>query len=291
MKTLRLFSSVLPMTVMCGSLLTQSASAVLIPTTSGPNFGIDDYNTSTLNPSPVIQVSTLAGAQCPWINSGLNGFISSHPGWSYSWASQADMAKVEQGISILDYYAWTVTEPPVTDARGTNWTIADPPLLPTNTNDVGGATFNLKYTPVAGAHVFTDLHWIQGLSAYYDNYGYYASSNFQTRLDNPFASNNTPFYDTGGAAGKLSGGGGWFLDTPFKIETEALETNPVADVQFQVVLADFNAATTNITLYGGEWWGYKYTASDTLVPEPWGLLPMAACGLAFLLMRREGRRS
>src|SRR3974377_2260550 len=112
MKTIRLFRLSLSLIVMAGSLvlLPEAARAALTPTTAGPKFGIDDYNVSTLNPSPAIQVSTLAGAQCPWINTGLNNFISTHPGWTYSWASQADMAKVEQGISILDYYSWVVTE-------------------------------------------------------------------------------------------------------------------------------------------------------------------------------------
>ncbi|HWX20050.1 MAG TPA: PEP-CTERM sorting domain-containing protein [Candidatus Binatia bacterium] len=285
------FGLSLPVILMAGSLflLPEAASAAMTPTTAGPTFGIDDYNVSTLNPSPVIPVSTLVGAQCPWINSGLNNFVSSHPGWTYSWASQADMAKVEQGISILDYYSWVVKEPPVTDARGTNWTTPDPPLQGNNNvHDVGGATFNLKYTPVAGAHVFSDLHWIQGLDAYYDDYGYYDPTNFQVRLDLA-AGNNTPFYDNGFAAGKLAGGGGWFLDTPFKIENEALETNPVADVQFQVVLADFNSATTNVTLYGGDWWGYKYTASDTLIPEPGALALLAVGGMTLLRRRRLPR--
>lgn len=73
----------------------------LIPTTAGPTWGVDDWNTSTLNPSPVIQVSTIPGAQCAWINTGLDAFDLAHPGWSYAWASQTDMANVEQGISSL----------------------------------------------------------------------------------------------------------------------------------------------------------------------------------------------
>ena len=44
--------------------------------------------------------------------------------------------------------------------------------------------------------------------------------------------------------------------------------------QKKVVLADDNYNATNnthsITLYGGLWWGYQYTATDNL-PEPTGV--------------------
>jgi len=72
MKTHRVFRPLLPVSLLAGGLvlLPGVASAVLVPTTSGPTFGIDDYNTSTLNPSPAIAVSTLQNSQCPWINAG-----------------------------------------------------------------------------------------------------------------------------------------------------------------------------------------------------------------------------
>ncbi len=267
------------------------------PTYVYPIFGIDDWNQANLNPSPSIPVSTIG--QCPWINTGLDNFEATHAGWSHVWASQAEQQKVEAGLAINDYFAWVVKEPVnLYTSNGQFWTTPDPPLVGNNNvHDVGGAVMNLTYNPAnaaPGAHVFNDLHWVQGLYAYYDIYGAYTPGNFQTRLDNPF-NPNSPFYDKlgnapGGAAGKLDGGGGWFLDTPFKIEDDSLpeppDHNPVADVQFQVVLADYDSTNKIVTLYGGVWWGYQYNAFDTPVPEPatLGLLILAPVGL---MMRRR----
>jgi hypothetical protein len=260
------------------------ASAALIPTTV-EQWGVDDYNTSTLNPSPAIAVSSIASVppgQCVWINTGMDTFVASHAGWSYSWAGATEEAKVEAGITIQDYYAWVVKIPAVTDGGGNNY--------PGNNTlqDVGGAVLKLQYTPPDGAHDFTaaghELHWVQGLRAHYDTY---AAGEYQVRLDGVGA---TPFYDTLGAAGTLPGGGGYFLDRPFNTESEPLEKNPVADVQFQVVLADYNTATKAVTLYGGEWWGYTYNAVDALVPEPATLMMLAFGGIGLLMFRRVSRK-
>ncbi len=198
-----------------------AALGAITPTTAGPNWGIDDSNTSNLNPSPMIAVSGLINSQCPWINTALDAFDVANSNdtvtWSYTWAPQDQMAKVEAGISVLDYYAWVVSAPTFTDADGNTYGV--PTTLQNsndNVNDVGGAVINLKYTPQAGAPAISNLHWIQALYAYYDDYGAYVPGNFQTRLDNPFA-HGTPFYDDGGAAGTLAGGGGFFADRPWKI--------------------------------------------------------------------------
>jgi hypothetical protein len=201
----------------------------------------------------------------------MDAFSNANPGWKYSWAAQADMAKVEQGITILNYDAWVVSMPAVTAGDGS----IRPSRFP-GPDDVGGAVFNLKYTPVPGAHAFTDLHWIQ---AYYGSE--YGGASY-TALDNPFA-NGTPFYDDGGAAGQLAGGGGWFLDRPYNTEGE-YEQNPVASFQFQVVLADYTAATKSVTLYGGEWWGFQYFATD--VPEP-SVFALIALGFVWKALGRK----
>lgn len=262
--------------------------------TAGPTWGIDDMNTATLNPTPPIAVSTIGGpnpGQCVWINTGLDAFVAGHAGWSYSWAGPAAEAAVEAGISVLDYKAFVVSEPTdITSANGVTWPAdADFQNSPTgNVNDVGGAIFNLKYTPGApGAHVFTDLHWVQGLRAHYDTY---APGEYQVRLDNP-GSPNSPFYDAHNAAGTLPGGGGWFLDTPYKFESEAAESNPTADVQFQVVLADFDSDAKAIVLYGGLWWGYTATASDVRVPEPSTLVLLVFGGIGLLAFGRRKMRA
>ena len=63
-------------------------------------------------------------------------------------------AKVEAGISILDYFPYVITKPSVTTGDGDVY-----PVGPTS--EPGGAVFNLKYTPQAGAPVINNLHWIQ----------------------------------------------------------------------------------------------------------------------------------
>ena len=142
-------------------LIPPAAWASRTPITAGPQFGVDDWNTASINPSPEKRVSNIPGAQCPWVNTGLSNFESTHPGWSHTWATQAEMAKVEDGIDVLDYYAWVVSEPDkIKSGNGVEWPV-DAPLRNSNNNvnDVGGAVFNLKYTPVEGAHAFNDLHW------------------------------------------------------------------------------------------------------------------------------------
>jgi len=244
-------------------------SGAMIPVTAGPSRGVDDWNISSLNPSTVIPVSTIPGAQCPWINTVLDAFDLAHPGWTYQWATKSQMATVEEGITILDYYAYVVTQPDVTAGDGNVYESQKPGI-----SDLGGAVFNIKYTPVADAPTFADLHWVQA----YDQTTKGISS---TALDNNGA--DTPFYDDLGTAGELAGGGGWFLDTPFDVEKE-YELNPVSSVQFQVVLADYSQANKEITLYGGEWWGYTYAATE--VPEPSSLAICCIAGLMMLGVRK-----
>lgn len=235
---------------------TGAAFGATVPVTAGPTWGIDDFNTSTIHPEPAVRVSALPDAECPWISSTLTDFVRSHAGWSYDWAPQEEMTKVEEGLTILDYFAWVVHEPDVRIATGQVY-VRDQGL--NDPEDVGGAVFNLDYEAVAGAHVFADLHWIQ---AYHGSaYG----GAVVTRLDNGGAS--TPFYDTRGAAGRYGPQDekAWFLDRPWTKELE-YEGNPVADYEYQVVLADYDSAAMKITLYGGYWWGYTYTASDVPLP-------------------------
>lgn len=116
---------------------------------AGPQVGIDDVNTSVLNPYPAINVSTLPNGQCPWINTGMNAFDTANPNWTYNWATPAQEAAVEKGISILQYNAWVVSEPTVTAGNGDVYKPDPVNGLGTNNNihDVGGAVLNLRYTP------------------------------------------------------------------------------------------------------------------------------------------------
>jgi hypothetical protein len=139
-----------------------------------------------------------------------------------------------------------------------------------------------------------DLHWIQGYT------GTIYGKAFGPILDNdpahPFEAQSNaglPFYDGPYAAGQLAGGGGWFLDTPFVTETTRggeYESNPVVSAQFQIVLADYDKDKKHITLYGGEWWGYTYTAVETPEPASCLLLVLGGGGLLFIRRMKGGNR-
>jgi hypothetical protein len=264
-------------------------------------FG-DDVHTSTLNPYPLVPVSSITyvghpelTGQCTWINAGLNAYIKANAGWTYNWAGVAQEAAAEKGISLVSYdykgktYSgynpYVVNQPDVKAANGKNY-----PSDISNA-EVGGAVLNLKYTKQQGVNI-KDLHWIQAYT------GTIYGKAFGPILDNdpahPYEAQNNaglPFYDGPYAAGQLAGGGGWFLDTPFVTETRTggeYESNPVVSSQFQIVLADYDKDKKHITLYGGEWWGYTYTAVETPEPASCLLLALGGGGL-FFFRRMTGR--
>jgi hypothetical protein len=277
---------------------------------AGPTFFGDDNHSATLNPYPAIAVSTIANppGQCTWINTGLNNFITANPangsgptgqGWSYSWAGVATEAKVEAGINILDYFPYVVNQPAVTGANGT--------VFPgTGPGEFGGAVINLSYTPTDanGAPVLNNINWIQALTGtlrgnptgggtpILDNGPAYMSQN----------NNTNPYYGgTGFSSGNYldpvtGNNDGYFLDTPLTNENE-YELNPVASVQFQVVLSTDTTSVVGgitqnaLTLYGGEWWGFSYSAVDVPEPSAWLLLTLGGCGFLFFrrpLVKRAG---
>lgn len=273
------------------------------PVSVSAPFG-DDMHTSTLNPYPMIPVSSITylghpelNGQCTWINTGLDAYDKANPTWSYQWAGVANEAKVEQGISLVGYTfkgnnydgydPYVVSQPDVKAANGKNY-----PSDISNA-EVGGAVLNLKYTPPDGAPAINNLHWIQAYT------GSIYGKAFGPILDNdptqPYKGQNNaglPFYDGTYTAGTLGGGGGWFLDTPFVTEQE-YESNPVVSVQFQVVLASDSVQPNGnhvLTLYGGEWWGYTYTAVETPEPASCLLLTLGGGGL-FFFRRMIGRKS
>ncbi|MBI2826132.1 MAG: PEP-CTERM sorting domain-containing protein [Planctomycetia bacterium] len=277
----------------------------------GPRIFGDDINTSTANPYPAIAVSTIQTmppGQCPWINTGLATFLAANPAngsgpsgeaWTFTWAGAAQEAQVEAGITTIDYYPWVISEPTAYTANGA--TYAGDGLM----GERGGAVLNLKYIPQPGAPAMNNLRWIQGLN------GTIRGTALATGLDNftdatfTTRDNSSPFYDGGltpGTAGTLAltnpaqpgrGQGGWFLDVP-KINENEYEGSPVASVQFQVILADDtrtlggNGVWQNaVTLYGGVWWGFEYTASDMGVPEPATYVLLILGGIGLLFVRRK----
>ncbi len=267
--------------------------------TAVPTFFGDDNHTAKVNPYPAIAVSTIVSppGECPWINTGTSLFKTanpadgtgpSHAAWNFNWAGVADEAKIEAGISITDYYPFVVKSPAVTGANGKTYAGNAP-------GEYGGAVMNLKYTPQPGAPALPNLHWMQGLT------GTIRGNSIPTGLDNfsslsTFTRDNTsPFYDGGltpGVAGTLADGGGYFVDRPLTLENE-YELNPIADVQFQVILASDSiddvggVATHTVTMYGGEWWGYQYSATD--VPEPTACAYLAFATIGLLRRRRPAR--
>ncbi len=282
------------------------------------SFGDDPILNASVNPYPLIGVSTIAApaGQCVWVNTGLNNFITANPtngsgptgqGWSYSWAGVATEAKVEGAINVGDYYPYVVASPAFTAANGSTGTAG-------TSGELGGALFNISYTPTAanGEPVLTGLRWIQALSGtLWGN----ATGGGSAILDTPFngngkafarQSNLTPFYDNGGVGAPLGFAGtygtnnGYFVDRPQVPEFDSYftnaeyENNPIAAVQFQTVLAtdttsvDTNGITQNaLTLYGGEWWGFTFSASDAPEPASCSLL---AIGAGSLLLRRNKRQ-
>ncbi len=182
-------------------------------------------------------------------------------------------------LAVVRYDPWVVSQPTYTDPNGGVWGGA-------LTNDeAGGANIELKFDPTGSIEDplhGQNFHWIQALIANYRrNTG---TSTSTGRLDGYSA--GMPFYDQNSAAG-IKDGVGYFADIPGVNEAE-YEGNLVGDVQFQVFLALDNGAgggfDHNVTIYGGYWWGYQYTAVD--VPEP----PMAFAGVLALVWCVRTRR-
>ncbi len=241
--------------------------AALMPTTA-TGWGPDDFNTSTLKPSPAIPVFS-----CPWIDSGLAAWLAAVPdrvnNWRFSYSS---LTNLNRDLTINDYFAWVVDEPTVTAPDGAQYGGRFH-------EDRGGAVFSLTYTPQPGDPA--DIHWIQAVSADYNGAT-------DIHLDNPF-DRTVPFYDPAGASGRLPNGTSWFLDIPSAPENEIEDF--YANVEFQVLLAVDNVNPTgfhSVTLYGGEWWGYQYRTADVgPVPEPATFLLVGTSGLLTIWKRRK----
>jgi hypothetical protein len=299
----RIAPPLITMTLLAVSvLLTPGKACGVMFQSVGPTPFGDDVHSAMLDPYPAIAVSSIPASpptpagQCVWINTGTDQFKKDNPadgsgptheGWTFNWAGVDAEAKVEGGIKILDYFPYVVTPPAVTLANGTVYPKGDP-------GELGGAVINLSYTPgLNGAPVINNLHWIQALTGI--RRGVAVPQILDTGPAFESQSTTTPFYDTaGGAAGTFGTNQGYFFDRPLINENE-YEGNPVASVQFQVVLASDSTATDakgvvqhTVTLYGGEWWGFTYTASD--VPEPSMFVLLAFGGSGLFVFRKMTSR-
>jgi hypothetical protein len=261
----------IPCMLLACTLCSLPATGYAGPTTA-EKFGQDDTNTVTLNPNPVIPVFS-----CPWIDTGLaNAGFTPANGWNFTYAGAAVSAFVQRDITITQYSAWAVNSPNVTGLdgvvrnRGVN-------------EDAGGAVFQFRYTPQGKDPV--NIHFIQ---AYNESLN---GGPFTAHLDNLGAAN--PFYDTLGVSGinTLPNHGSWFQDTPYDLENEI--ENYHTDVQFQVFIAvdKVNAGVHNVTLYGGDWWGYQYSTIDTPEPATITLLGIGIAGIAGYAWRRKKQQA
>jgi hypothetical protein len=343
--------------LLCVPMIMLAASLLLSPSTAyggieqniGPIPAGDDQNSASVNPYPAIAVSTIASnppGQCTWINTGLANFSAANPangtgnsgqGWTFTWAGVAQEAQVEAGIGMTDYYPWVVNKPAAYVPNGATFSSASPaagglsqnPYPAANFNgEIGGAVFNLQYSPQPGAPTFTidathQLDWIQAYTGtlygnafgpILDNGGFAAGNagGFPATpggAAQPYGTQNSfsPFYDYAGAAGTwgaAANSGAWFLDRPQVPEFNNMtgmeyENNPIVSSQFQVVLA-YDTKTVvagvtqnNVTLYGGLWWGFNYTAQDRTnpgVPEPSTYVLLAFGGIGLFFFRRMSGR-
>lgn len=312
------------------SILLLAASVLLSPslalgdfisnTATASGYYGDDFHTSTLNPDPLIPVSSITYAgnpalngQCAWINAGLAAFVTANPAdgsgpsgqaWTFTWAGVAQEASLEKGITLVGYNSngtnysgynpYVVNRPAVTGAPGSAPTPGNPNgarVFPASgPGEFGGAVINLQYTPQAGAPAITNLHWIQALTG--TLWGHAVAPLLDSGKAYSSQSTVSPWYlGTGYSAGTLAGGGGFFEDRPLVPEFDSYfshkeyESNPVASIQFQVVLASDTTTVVdgvtqnNVTLYGGEWWGFTYSAVETPEPASLTLLGIGAFGL------------
>jgi hypothetical protein len=275
----------------------------------------DDIHMASLNPYPDIKISTIASdppGQCAWINTGLDNFKKVNPmdgsgdskaGWKFTWAGAAVEAKVEAGIKILDYYPYVVTPPKAKTASGVD-------LPAKNPGELGGAVINLQYTAQKDVPI-KNLHWIQALTGtLWGNPTGGGTPILDTGPAYKSQSTITPFYDVNDDgtpypyAGTYGAGNAFFLDRTIVPEFDSYftnqeyESNPVASVQFQVILAGDNVTTDDkgvtqhdVTLYGGEWWGFTYEAIETPEPSTFLLITVGGSGLLFFRSIRRRRRA
>jgi hypothetical protein len=282
-------------------LLTLSASTIVCEAITGnpsaTGFGWDDYNTSTLNPAP----ASYLNATPNWFNQALPNSVSTPGAYNNSFANTAQWTFTLAGtlvpaatLNAFNYSAWVVNN----DAY--NLPNGNPAVTRTVTGDVGGANYTLNYMPGANdpggatsATALASVHFIQVLqiNASYGNdaTGLQTSNSTTYCIDN-LGNAGSPFYDVvGGSSGYAQmSTQKWMDDTPYTTEDKGgygngqSDTGPIVlsetDLFDTFIAVDMGATATtqnNVLLYGGQSWGYTFSASD--VPEP-GILALTCFG-------------
>jgi PEP-CTERM motif len=248
-----------------------TVGAKLIPV-SETLFGQDDNNTSTLNPTPA------GSAPCCDIVKkilGDAGFTSDN-GWNFHRA--ADSSFLERDLTIDDYYAWAVNSPDVTGLGVQVYNVDK------ENSDVGGAVFAMTYTPHGNDPV--NIHFLQVYSEKLNG------GRTTYHVDNKDLA-KTLFYDqVPGASTEKKGNQSWFSDEPFQCEDPDACLEGVEDYnasfQFGVYITTDKVVNGvhNVTIYGGEQWGYQYSTSDPKAPEPSTAL-LGGLGLGLLCLSRS----
>ncbi len=288
------------------SVLSVVAACALVPGATAETcaltctaVGVDD-NTITLNPGTPTFTSDLT-----WLQNALNTNDNVFNGlnWNFSLASQL----IDSSDLINQIYSgWVVTNDPITGFNGKQYS------RPVQNQDAGGANFEVAYSNISndGGPLPGNVDFLQVFRQSINGgaYEYFIDNGGDTE---------TPFYVGSGGVGGVGGNtttvdnrpAAWMLDIPFDCEnglTGPDDNNPCAggtdedrlsaDVQFQVFVAtvdqtDSNGQTiNNVTLYGGEQWGYLYQNTDTPEPSSLGLFgSLLMAGIVFVARRRTRR--
>jgi hypothetical protein len=304
------------------------ASLVLVPSVlcagtaqAGPTFGWDDINTAELN--PYVDGGPLYVLTCDWLTKALgHGLKDGNPvdepdfanlaKWTFHFAEDKSVIFREDFKSIV-YKPWVVQDLGL-KVPGGKYTNPDH-------GDVGGADFSFVYAPQEGEIGFGDLrnvHFLQIIRTI-TTYQNEADGDQHTEtnyfIDN-LGDQSKPFADQVGANAQLPRGGivntrdgtpgKFFFDIPDRCEPFPYgygDSNCEKDVDPALVSIDWEAQTLvaidrpegtlqDVTLYGGLWWGFKYTNEDVPgAPEPASsiLTVVALSGLVLKVSRAKRR--
>lgn len=271
----------LSLSVLCAAVCLNAHANTAAPTATG--FGVDDHNVSTLVPYPATFVSGGAIAstalEAALATSAFNGST-----WNFNFADPTTIPA--SSLTVNTYTAWVVTNDPTDDPGGTSQT------QEVMGQDAGGANFAMTYTPRANS---TDpaagsIHFLQlyreSINGGADTYA----------IDNAGA--DVPWYDELGIS-DIGAASSWLFDIPYTCEAGLTsnddctggvdEAQTSANVEFwsYVAVDTMNAGVNDVVLYGGENWGYDYTAVDNFVAEPTSLVMLATGGLLLGTIRRR----